>query len=73
MKCIYCGDHYDIPHGLTLVMTDGTINHLCSSKCRKNMQMKRRKVNWIKKKKETSSEIEEMKKELSEEEKPNKK
>ena len=46
-KCVYCGKDYDVPRGLTLVMKDGTINHLCSSKCRKNMLLKRRKVNWI--------------------------
>lgn len=50
-KCVYCGENYDIHKGLTLIMKDGTINHLCSSKCRKNMFMKRRKVRWITKKK----------------------
>lgn len=50
-KCVYCGENYDIPKGLTLIMKDGTINYLCSSKCRKNMLMKRRKVRWITKKK----------------------
>jgi len=50
-KCVYCGKMYDIPRGLTLVMNSGTINHLCSSKCRKNMKMKRRKVSWIEKEK----------------------
>jgi ribosomal protein L24E len=49
-KCSYCGNQYEFPRGLTLVMLDGTINHLCSSKCRKNMKMKRRKVRWIDKK-----------------------
>jgi len=50
-KCIYCGKDYSVHKGLTLVMKDGKINHLCSSKCRKNMLMKRRKVRWISKKK----------------------
>jgi ribosomal protein L24E len=50
-KCVYCGQQYEFPKGLTLVMKDGTINHLCSGKCRKNMLMKRRKVRWILKKK----------------------
>ena len=49
-KCSYCGEQYEFPRGLSLVMTDGTINHLCSSKCRKNMKMKIRKVRWINKK-----------------------
>ena len=50
-KCVYCGKMYDVPKGLTLVMKDGTINYFCSSKCKKNMLMKRRKVRWITKKK----------------------
>jgi large subunit ribosomal protein L24e len=48
-KCVYCGTVYDIPRGLTLVMNDGRIQYLCSSKCRKNMLMKRRKVRWVSK------------------------
>ncbi len=50
-KCSYCGKTYENPKGLTLVKTDGTIKYFCSSKCRKNMAMKRRKVNWIRKSK----------------------
>lgn len=50
-KCTYCKEDYEIPEGLTLVMNDGTVKYLCSSKCRKNMEMKRRKVRWIAKKK----------------------
>ena len=50
-KCIYCGEEYDVPKGLTLVFNDGTAKHLCSAKCKKNMLMKRRKVRWISKKK----------------------
>ncbi len=69
-KCVYCGRTYDIPRGLTLVMKDGTINHLCSSKCRKNMQMKRRKVRWVSKLKRSKKELkEEIKAEAEEEEK----
>jgi len=49
-KCVYCGKQYDIHKGLTLVLKDGSINYLCSSKCRKNMLMKRRKVRWVSKK-----------------------
>ena len=48
-KCVYCGKEYEIPRGLTLVGKDGSINYLCSSKCRKNRAMKRRKVRWISK------------------------
>ena len=50
-KCVYCGKEYQIPRGLTFVMNDGTVKNLCSSKCRKNRNMKRRKINWIGKKK----------------------
>lgn len=46
-KCSYCGKMYDIPRGLTFVKVDGTIKYLCSSKCRKNMLMQRRKVRWV--------------------------
>ncbi len=49
-KCSYCGKEYGPPRGLTLVLKDGTLKHLCSSKCKKNMQLKRRKVRWISKK-----------------------
>ena len=48
-KCVYCGKVYEFPRGITLISKDGTINYLCSSKCKKNMAMKRRKVNWIRK------------------------
>ncbi|GBE19413.1 50S ribosomal protein L24e [archaeon BMS3Abin17] len=54
-KCVYCGQQYESPRGLTLVMNDGKINYLCSSKCRKNMKMKRRKVRWKTKKKKEST------------------
>ncbi len=48
-KCVYCGKTYEFPRGLTLVLKDGTVKYLCSGKCRKNMAMKRRKVEWIRK------------------------
>ena len=70
-KCVYCKQDYSIPRGLTLVMKDGTINHLCSSKCKKNMLMKRRKVRWIlKDKKDTrkgTSKVAEVKEVVKEE------
>ena len=60
-KCVYCGKEYALHKGMTLVMNDGTVNHFCSSKCRKNMRMKRRKVKWISKKKaKTATEIKEL-------------
>jgi len=56
-KCSYCGKNYEIYKGLTLVLNDGSIKHFCSSKCRKNYMLKRRKVRWISKKKK-SEEVE---------------
>ena len=56
-KCFYCGRHYDNPRGLTLVMNDGTARHLCSSKCRRNMKMKRRNVRWISKQKLSKEDV----------------
>lgn len=50
-NCSYCKQDYDVHKGLTYILKDGTIKHLCSSKCKKNMLMKRRKVRWISKKK----------------------
>ncbi len=58
-KCVYCGKDYDTHRGLTLIMKDGVINYLCSSKCRKNMVMKRRKVEWIRKAKKLKNGIKE--------------
>jgi len=55
-KCVYCGKNYEFPKGLTLVSKDGHINYLCSSKCRKNRNMKRRKVRWILKNKKDKKE-----------------
>ncbi len=46
-NCSYCSSDYEIHKGLTLVLKDGAVKHLCSSKCRKNMLMKRRKVRWV--------------------------
>ena len=45
--CSYCKKDYDLHKGLTLIQKDGSVKHLCSAKCRKNMKMKRRKVRWI--------------------------
>lgn len=50
-KCVYCGKMYELHEGVTLVTNKGEINYLCSSKCRKNMQMSRRNVRWVSKNK----------------------
>ena len=68
-KCVYCGEMYDEHRGLTLVTNDGKANHLCSSKCRKNMLMKRRKVRWVSKQKKGKKDIREEIKEQVQEQK----
>jgi large subunit ribosomal protein L24e len=54
-KCSYCGREYELPRGLTYILKDGTVKYLCSSKCRKNMALKRRRVNWVRKSKDKES------------------
>ena len=56
-KCVYCGKVYEFPRGLTLIMKDGTVNYLCSPKCQKNMLMKRRRVEWVRKSDTTKNAI----------------
>jgi len=48
-KCVYCGQVYEFPRGLSLITKDGSVHYLCSAKCQKNMAMKRRKVEWVRK------------------------
>jgi large subunit ribosomal protein L24e len=55
LKCSYCDKDYDSHKGLIFVLKDGNIKNFCSSKCRKNMQMKRRKVRWISKDKKVDN------------------
>ena len=54
-KCSFCGRDYKNPRGLTLVLVDGSVKNLCSSKCRKNYELGRisKKVNWIRKSEES--------------------
>lgn len=71
-KCSYCSETYEFPKGLTLVKNDGNVLYLCSSKCRKNMLMKKRKTRWILKKKKDKKEkekIEGIKEEIKQEKK----
>lgn len=66
--CSYCKRNYEIPRGMTYIQVDGTIHHLCSSKCKRNMLMKRRKVRWIlKEKKVKVAPVKEVKAEVKEE------
>lgn len=56
-KCVYCGKMYEFPKGLSIVKNSGSVNYFCSSKCRKNSGMKRRKARWISKQKKSKKEI----------------
>jgi len=51
--CSFCKKHYDEPRGLTIFTFDGRAINYCSSKCRRNMALKRdpKKVNWVKREK----------------------
>ncbi|PIO08464.1 50S ribosomal protein L24 [Candidatus Pacearchaeota archaeon CG10_big_fil_rev_8_21_14_0_10_34_12] len=55
-KCVYCGKNYEFPRGTTIATNKGNVHYLCSGKCRKNMEMKRRKVRWISKTKKVKEE-----------------
>ena len=45
--CSTCKKIYEKSKGLSYVLKDGTVYHFCSSKCRKNKFMKRRKLRWV--------------------------
>jgi len=47
--CTFCKKSYEFPKGTTVVQKDSSVRFLCSSKCRKNMEMGRlsKKVKWI--------------------------
>jgi len=51
--CSFCKKHYDEPRGLTVFTFDGKAINFCSSKCKRNLALKRdpKKVNWVKKEK----------------------
>ena len=51
--CSFCKKHYKEPRGLTVFTFDGRSVHFCSSKCKRNLDLKRdpKKVNWIKREK----------------------
>jgi len=68
-KCSYCGKMYEFPRGLTFVDKEGRVKYFCSAKCKKNMAMKRRRAEWVRKAKKTREEIKEELKEEGEENK----
>ncbi len=46
-KCSYCNKQYSEHKGTTVVDSNtGTKHNYCSSKCRKNSEMKRKKRKW---------------------------
>ena len=51
--CSFCGKEFSHGMGLMYVKTDATVLWFCSSKCRRNLDLKRdpKKVNWVKRKK----------------------
>ena len=51
--CSFCKKNYKEPRGLTVFTFDGKTIRFCSSKCRRNADLKRdpKKVNWVKRKK----------------------
>lgn len=51
--CSFCKQQYKGPRGLTLFAFDGKTIYFCSSKCRRNLALKRdpKKTNWVKREK----------------------
>ena len=51
--CSFCKKNYEFPRGLTVFLFDGKSLHFCSSKCKRNLDLKRdpKKVNWVKREK----------------------
>ncbi|MFA5406356.1 MAG: 50S ribosomal protein L24e [Candidatus Nanoarchaeia archaeon] len=49
MNCSYCKGEIEQGRGVFVVKKDGKINRFCSSKCRKNFNLKRNpsKLKWI--------------------------
>jgi len=56
--CSFCKKDYAEHKGLTVFTFDGRTVHYCSSKCRRNLDLKRdpKKVKWIKKDKKDKTE-----------------
>ncbi|MBT4166185.1 hypothetical protein HOE04_04055 [archaeon] len=53
--CSFCKKNFENPRGLTVFTFEGKSLHFCSSKCRRNLDLKRdpKKVNWVKREKKT--------------------
>lgn len=48
--CTFCKKNYTAPRGLTVFQFDGKSHYYCSSKCRRNLALKRDplKTKWVK-------------------------
>ena len=57
--CSFCKKNYLEPRGLTVFTFDGKSIHFCSSKCRRNMALKRdpKKTNWVRREKKVKKVI----------------
>ena len=51
--CSFCKKNYEFPRGITLFTIDGRSVYFCSSKCKRNLNLKRdpKKTNWVKREK----------------------
>jgi len=51
--CSFCKKNFKEPRGLTVFTFEGKTIHFCSSKCRRNLDLKRdpKKTNWVKREK----------------------
>lgn len=58
--CSFCKKNYEFPRGLTLFTIDGKTVYFCSSKCKRNLALKRdpKKTNWVKRVKKLKGKIE---------------
>lgn len=56
-RCSFCKSEYEFPHGITVVLKEGTPRYYCGSKCRKSSEMGRdnRRVKWVTKSKEAKA------------------
>lgn len=54
--CSFCSKQMKPGRGITFVTIDSKILHFCSSKCRKNFKLGRKKKKWATKEKEKKKE-----------------
>jgi len=72
--CSFCKKNYEFPRGLTVFTFDGKSIHFCSSKCQRNMKLKRdpKKVNWVKRKKKAKKLVRKKQEDTDKQKKPEK-